>query len=114
MANVAYQQALEVVRTLSPEQLQQLLKQIESERRRPQQQVKGVADAKHQREREMRWLAEHEAEYVGQWLALDGDHLLSNGIDPHQVRAAARAQGVASPFVVFAENPDEFYSGAWL
>lgn len=111
MANVAYEQALEIVRALSPEELQQLLKQIEAERR---QQANGVAETTHQREREMRWLAEHEAEYAGQWLALDGDRLLSQGTDPHQVRAAARAQGVASPFVVFAENPDEAYSGGWL
>jgi hypothetical protein len=59
-------------------------------------------------ELEMRWLAEHEAEYVGQWLALDGDRLLSHGADRHKVRAAARAQGVESPFVVFAEDQQEF------
>ena len=114
MANVAYEQALEVMRALSPEELQQLLNQIEAERRHPAQPVNGGVKASHQREHEMCWLAEHEAEYAGQWLALDGDQLLSQGTDPHQVRAAARAQGVASPFVVFAENPDEFYSGAWV
>ena len=91
MANVAYEQALEVIRALSPEEQQALLKQIEAERRQQAQQVNGAAEVRHHREREMRWLAEHEAEYAGQWLALDGDRLLSQGTDPHQVRAAARA-----------------------
>ncbi len=52
----------------------------------------------------MQWLAEHEAEYAGQWLALDGDCLLSHGEDPHKVRAEARAMGVETPFVVFADS----------
>src|SRR5438128_1474678 len=96
MANVAYEQALEVVRALSPEELQQLLKQIETERCQSVPPVNDEAETSYYREREMRWLAEHEAEYAGQWLALDGDRLLSQGTDPHQVRASARAQGVAS------------------
>lgn len=62
----------------------------------------------------MQWLAQREAEYAGQWLALDGDRLLSHGEDPHKVRAEARARGVETPFVVFAENPDEFFTGGWL
>jgi hypothetical protein len=66
------------------------------------------------REREMRWLAEHEAEYAGELLAPDEDRLLSHGKDPHEVRAEARAMGMETPFVVFAENSDEFFTGGWL
>jgi len=62
----------------------------------------------------MQWLAEHEAEYAGRWLALDGDRLLTHGEDPHKAPTEARAMGVETPFVVFAENPDEFFTGGWL
>ncbi len=64
------------------------------------------------REREMGWLSQHEAEYAGQWLALDGDRLVSYGTDPHKVFAEAQAQGVADPFMAFAE-PDEPTMGGW-
>ena len=114
MSTVAYEHALEVVRTLSPEEAQKLVQQLNAERQAFAPANNGTTAIKHSREREMRWLSEHEAEYAGQWLALDGDCLLSHGADPHQVRAEARAQGVASPFVVIAEAPNDFFSGGWL
>jgi hypothetical protein len=58
------------------------------------------------------WIAAHRAEYLGQWVALEGDRLISHGPDALQVDAAARAAGVAAPFVVrIVEEPKFFYSG---
>jgi len=62
----------------------------------------------------MRWLEEHEAEYAGQWLALDGDRLLACGANAKQVYAAARVAGVDVPFVVFAEDREKAQWGGWL
>jgi hypothetical protein len=84
---------------------------IEEELKLARQNGANGAQSALQREREMQWLTEHEAEYAGQWLALDGDCLLSQGEDPHKARAETRAMGVETPFVVFAENPDEDYEG---
>jgi predicted DNA-binding antitoxin AbrB/MazE fold protein len=49
---------------------------------------------------EQRWLREHGAEYEGQWLALDGDRLLSHGPQARPVREEARRKGVDRPLMV--------------
>ncbi len=114
MTDVTFEQALAVVQSLPFEDKQRLLQWLSNEERKRASQNDLPAAATLSREMEMQWLRENEALYAGQWLALDGARLLSHGADPHQVRAEARAQGVESPFVVFAENPDEFSTGGWL
>jgi len=65
------------------------------------------------RSREMRWIKGHREEYAGQWIALDGDQLLSHGTDAHQVFAAARRL-VTSPFFAHLEPEDEaHFIGGW-
>ncbi|MEP7341780.1 MAG: DUF5678 domain-containing protein [Acidobacteriota bacterium] len=66
------------------------------------------------RSTEMNWLAEHEAEYAGQWLALDGDRLLAQGTDLKQVMTEARAAGVGDPFFAYAEDPRQAQWGGWV
>lgn len=109
MTGVTFEQALAVVQSL-PLKDKQRLRQwlVEEERKLAGQNGADAAPSALHREREMQWLTEREAVYAGQWLALDGDRLLSHGEDPHKARAEARAMGVESPFVVFAEGPDEF------
>jgi len=113
MANVAYEQALEVVRALTPEEQQRLLREIEAERRQQAQPTNGGAVEYHHREREMRWLSEHRGEYIGQWVALDGDRLVSHNEDLGKVYDEARAQGVQIPFTAFMEDPDQPSMGGW-
>ena len=45
------------------------------------------------------WLATHRAAYLGQWVCLDGDKLISHGLDAKQVYTDAKAQGLATPFM---------------
>ncbi len=116
MSTVAYEQVLEAVRTLSPEEVQKLVQQINAEQPPPSAaaaSTNGTTAMKHSREREMRWLSEHEAEYAGQWLALDGDRLVSRGEDMKAVFAEAEAQGVGNPFMAYAES-NEPAMGGWL
>jgi len=65
------------------------------------------------RRREQQWLSQHGAEYAGQWVALDGDCLLSYGTDGRVVLSEARRTGVAVPFVVRVDLPDELPFGGW-
>ncbi len=113
MANVAYEQALEVVRALSPEEQQRLLLEIEAERR--QQRLNGETEVIRHREREMRWFADEQnrAKYGGQWVALDGDQLLSHGDDLRQVYAEAKARGVEMPFTGYVDPLDGLPFGGW-
>jgi len=63
--------------------------------------------------KEMQWLVEHRHEYAGQWVALDGDKLLSHGADAHEVFEAARRTGVKLPLFVHIEPADELPFGGW-
>ena len=66
-----------------------------------------------ERRRERQWLLQHGKEYEGQWVALDGDCLVSHGTDGRLVLSEARRIGVAVPFVVRVEKRDELPFGGW-
>lgn len=56
-----------------------------------------------------RWIREHGDEYVGQWVALDGDRLIAHGTDGIAVHAAARADGSYLPLVTFLPSPVDIH-----
>ena len=63
--------------------------------------------------REMSWLREHGHEYTGQWVALDGDRLVSHGTNAREVYQAAKQAGVEVPFLHHIDPPDELPFGGW-
>jgi hypothetical protein len=65
------------------------------------------------RREEQRWLLQHGSQYAGEWVALNGNCLLSHGTDGRVVLSEARRGGVAVPFVVRVEKPDELPFGGW-
>ena len=64
-------------------------------------------------EGEYNWLREHRAEYAGQWVALNGDKLVSHGPDVRQVHAIAQAAGIEFPYLVQIEAEDSLPFGGW-
>jgi len=62
---------------------------------------------------EIKWIAEHRKEYAGQWIALDGNRLLSHGTNAREVFAVARNSGVEAPFFAHLEAEDELQFGGW-
>ncbi|MCI0663336.1 MAG: hypothetical protein L0220_19910 [Acidobacteria bacterium] len=56
----------------------------------------------------LRWLNEHRDEYIGLWIALDGNQLLAHGIDLLSVATEARAKGVKYPLLHFVEPEPEY------
>jgi hypothetical protein len=52
------------------------------------------------------WIREHRQEYGGQWVALDGDRLIAQGLVSDDVFRAAEADGVRLPFVTYIEPAD--------
>jgi hypothetical protein len=50
--------------------------------------------------KEMKWITQHQAEYSGQWVALDGDRLLSHSHDSGELLESVARSGVEVPFVV--------------
>jgi hypothetical protein len=59
------------------------------------------------RSTELQWLSRHPteaAQLVGQWIALDGDHLVSHGTDLVMVLKAATCAGHPHPFVTMVSS----------
>jgi len=116
MDNVSFEQVLEVVKALpmiDKRRLQHWL--IEDARAQSCARDNGETKPAYPREREMRWFADEQnrAKYGGQWVALDGDQLLSHGEDLRQVYAEARAKGVESPFTGYVDPLDALPFGGW-
>lgn len=52
------------------------------------------------------WLAQHQREYIGQWVALSGNKLVASGPIAKEVYAKTRELGIKSPFVLYVEDPE--------
>ena len=67
------------------------------------------------RSREDEWVAQHRDEYANQWVALDGDRLLSHGPRLKEVIEAAKAAGVNDALLLHLEPSDApLFAGSQL
>lgn len=64
-------------------------------------------------EKEWQWLAEHQEQYRGQWVALSGDQLIAYGESAREVYLAARRAGVEIPAVIHIPSEPELPFGEW-
>jgi Family of unknown function (DUF5678) len=63
----------------------------------------------------LRWLDENQEKYSGQWVALDGDRLIANGLVAKEVYSKAKAEGVPIPFVELVTRREPVpFTGTWL
>ena len=62
---------------------------------------------------EQQWLREHRSEYLDQWVVVEGDRLVSHGMDAKAVYKQAREAGIYTPFLVQVTMPDELPWGGW-
>ena len=114
---MAEESLLEKIRTLRPDELDEVEQFVDGLRARaarkpiPAATLAELAKA----ERAVRWVAEHRREYAGQWVALDGDRLVASGTDAREVAEAARREGVRAPFLDrVAPEPEGGVWGGWL
>jgi predicted DNA-binding antitoxin AbrB/MazE fold protein len=63
---------------------------------------------------EQEWLRAHGREYSGQWVALDGEELLSHGSDARRARDEARAKGIRTPLMVHIPDEPDPPSAFWV
>lgn len=66
-----------------------------------------------ERVRERQWLKDNWQAYLGQWVCLEGDQLISHGTDGHAVFAQAKSAGIETPFLVRVQNPTLPQMGGW-
>lgn len=114
------EQVVQVLQTLSPERRHQVLDFARFIAHCEAQAAPSAAASREsaarpdmERVREHEWLRTHAAEYVGQWVALEGDQLVCSGPDGRKVFEAARRAGIEVPFVVQVEDPDAPPFGGW-
>lgn len=110
------EQVIETAKLLLPEDrrsLQEWLAQQEQRDVEEHQKAARLQQELEQYQRAKQWIAAHRAEYLGQWVALEGDQLISAGTNATEVDAMARAAGIKVPFVVriVEEEPTFYYSG---
>jgi predicted DNA-binding antitoxin AbrB/MazE fold protein len=66
------------------------------------------------RQMEQEWLKANASFYQGEWVALNGDQLMSHGTNARMVRDESRRQGVERPLLVRIPDELDRPSAGWL
>jgi hypothetical protein len=106
-------EVMEKVVLLNDEERNRLLNFLTEQKVEPQPNSDALDGIDIHRIREREWLKEHRSEYAGQYVALDGNNLVSHGTDGRKVYADARQAGVEIPYIVRIEAEDEPPFGGW-
>lgn len=105
---MSVQEVLEVVREMSVEERAELIRKLEHEF---SEDAANKPTAR--RDRERAWVDAHRDEYIGQWIALEGDRLITHGKDSRAVYLAAREAGIEVPFMAHVDPVEEPSMGGW-
>ncbi|HMV49946.1 MAG TPA: DUF5678 domain-containing protein [Blastocatellia bacterium] len=106
MSEITYENVLLQAQQL-PWQAKQKLLQTLAEDLRPQPSRETLQPLPWKdRSREYQWLKDHAKNYVGQWVALEGDELIAHGATAIEVLAVATASGIERPLLIQVEDPD--------
>lgn len=109
------EQVIEAARGLPRDDRRRLREWLQEQERRDtenQQRQEAVREEMEKFHKAMKWIDENRAQYLGQWVALDGDRLISHGTDARQVHNEAKAAGIKVPFVErVIEEQEPFYAG---
>ncbi len=111
---VNFEQAIEIIKTLPPEDFRRLDEWFEEQKRTSEQAQKKESRLKYQVERykkARKWLDEHSEEFMNEWVCLEGDKLITHGTDGLEVHRQAKEAGIEIPFV--HHIVPEYDMGAW-
>lgn len=109
-------QIIEAARTLPLDDLRSLMRWLREQERlaAADQEVDDPVREQTQRfHKAMKWIDDHRAEYLRQWVALVGDRLISHGPNAKQVYEEAKATGIEVPFVVRVEPEEGPFFAGW-
>ena len=62
---------------------------------------------------EQEWLHQHQAEYRGAWVALEGSEMVACGTSAKEVLEAARGKGIAHPLIHHIPKEPELPWAGW-
>lgn len=97
------EQIVETVRALPVAERERFFELIESDRNTDigtnGSRLEGFDEINAQIKASVQWIDVHKEEYDGQWVCLDGNQLISHGLDAKTVYEDARSKGVETPFI---------------
>ncbi|MDQ3633882.1 MAG: DUF5678 domain-containing protein [Acidobacteriota bacterium] len=107
-----FEQVVETIQKLSAAEQERVLRWLE-EKKRPREIENNWDERTEKFHLAMRWIDENRAKYLGKWVCLDGDKLISSGVDAKKVFAEAKAKGIKIPFIeqVREEETSPFWGG---
>jgi hypothetical protein len=73
----------------------------------------SAAEELARRQQHIKWLKEHQREYAGKYVALDGYRLVAEGRTFPETHQAALKAGVKKPFITQVFPPDSTVFGGW-
>ncbi len=107
-----FEKVIESIQQLPPIEQEKVLHWLE-EKRKPRPTGENWNERVEKFHSAMRWIDEHRAEFLGKWVCLDGDKLISYGEDAKKVYSEAKAKGIEIPFIeqVREEETAPFWGG---
>lgn len=99
------EQIIDEARALSPAEKSKLRQALDRELEQPAP-LRSRAE-------ESAWIDRHRDEYLGQWVAIEGDTLIAHGPNPREVYLAAREAGTTAPFIERVEKRQGAFMGGW-
>jgi membrane protein involved in colicin uptake len=93
-----FEQVVETIQKLSAAEQERVLRWLE-EKKKPQRNENNWDERTEKFHLAMRWIEENREKYLGKWVCLDGDKLISSGVDAKKVFAEAKANGTKIPFI---------------
>lgn len=102
---------IDVIHSLPSREQEKIRKTLEKEKAEKHKEVEAQVERFRASEN---WLKEHRAEYLGQWVCLYGDKLISHGTDGLEVHRQAKEAGIKSPYLVRVIEEPQAFCGAWL
>lgn len=107
-----FEQVIESIQQLPAVEQDKVLQWLE-EKRKPRPTEENWNERVEKFHLALRWIDEHRLEFLGKWVCLDGDNLISYGDDAKQVYTEAKAKGIEIPFIeqVCEEEITPFWGG---
>lgn len=96
------EQAIEIIKTLPPEDFRRLDEWFEEQKRQDKQAREKEHNLKaelEQYKKARKWINENGEKYMNEWVCLEGDRLIAHGADGLEVHHKAKESGVKSPFL---------------
>lgn len=111
-----FEQVVEAVHRLSAEEIHKLGVLVREKERQNEEKSEKRARIEEEIRKfnlAMKWIDEHRDKYLGKWVCLDGDRLISFGEDGVEVYNEAVAKGIEIPFVNQVREEEKAYLGGW-